>query len=1067
MSYRNRYYSTGSAVSQYLSPANRAWTDVLLQSAHAFTDAEANLIQDIQGQSSSANQQIVTPSGFLYRTGDLREDYTCVGVGDPLFYANTFLLAPMQAFVAGHLVDVQYTNLNQNGINRIILDSPPVFGGTAPDVKRTDFVFLEVWLAVVSFSPHAVGTVTVNTLPSAGDTVVVGGVPLTAVAGAPGVDQFMVGVDEIITAANIMAAINDPGNSFLGLITANSNSTSVVDIRAAAAGAAGNAITLSVASGALSVSGATLSGGVDQPNKPSQGTLYWGGNTQCDSSMCLLDDIADPIIDAETTKRVQLQYRVRVTGQSEAVNFKTETDGFSSPNVFAQGGQTSPVSGYPFVKADRFSTSGNSSAPNYGAEDCGLWVAGDGSSGSATALGSVDGFVYAVPICFVHRRNDASGGVGFDPLNNTNGALPYNHTGIVNPAVGTIPPGVSDRPDGEFADVIVLNDIEDKRKHVSLTGWDWTAELQYQMDTLLAGQNQTWTLDASDKNTLGAGSGDVSVRYLVCDQFGRTSASGGVIPSSGDTTRGSTVRNLDHVARRFGCHPIVERVVWELYPTYTNITYPGRYVEQANVGYAGWAEDDALHIDLSTLNATTLGSWDPLTQTYVGTVADFSPPGLLITDVLSIHHDDGDYNNATDTSVAIKTVTGLGTDHVIVVLDRNDTSATGGENVAAYRLVGDSGTDNGSPRRIFVELELSYPAGSYGLTDTPAEMLQPDPSVYLSGAVLENDATQRPLDMEFLIPPQFREGFREVKLEYMANNGTASTPISDTLVSRDRTQLVFPRRIANSATVTDSVSTTAMSIASVEEGSSSRLVTLNSNLSGVGCTKCDVTYFAQDPLPNYGAIGYQIGVYYRTQVKPTVGVMSGGLSTLPATLSVTPLAISAHLWAGQTGLGSGVSPFPFASPLEVIPVNDGGTSTFPGEWHFQASADISTTGLNASTGMLSLQGLVPGVLTGRFTFTGKSKDVEFRAFYEMADTSTYRPTIMATGLSDVSRHKVFIPLLAKAVEDTVLYRKGEVLLIVLSRWAELDAENSIRFVDVDNRTCAALYRTQNLLLCVG
>ena len=55
----------------------------------------------------------------------------------------------------------------------------------------------------------------------------------------------------------------------------------------------------------------------------------------------------------------------------------------------------------------------NSSAPAYGAEDTGLWVAGDGSSAAATALGTVDGFVYAVPVAFVFRRNDAyNGGAG-------------------------------------------------------------------------------------------------------------------------------------------------------------------------------------------------------------------------------------------------------------------------------------------------------------------------------------------------------------------------------------------------------------------------------------------------------------------------------------------------------------------------------------------------------------------------------------------------------------------------------------------------------------------------------
>ena len=56
---------------------------------------------------------------------------------------------------------------------------------------------------------------------------------------------------------------------------------------------------------------------------------------------------------------------------------------------------------------------------------------------------------------------------------------------------------------------------------------------------------------------------------------------------------------------------------------------------------------------------------------------------------------------------------------------------------------------------------------------------------------------------------------------------------------------------------------------------------------------------------------------------------------------------------------------------------------------------------------------------------------------------------------------------AKGVDGGILFRKNELVLVVLSRFAELDEENSVRFVDTNNRTCAAVYRTRNLLLTVG
>jgi hypothetical protein len=195
--------------------------------------------------------------------------------------------------------------------------------------------------------------------------------------------------------------------------------------------------------------------------------------------------------------------------------------------------------------------------------------------------------------------------------------------------------------------------------------------------------------------------------------------------------------------------------------------------------------------------------------------------------------------------------------------------------------------------------------------------------------------------------------------------------------------------------------------------------------------------------------------------------MSGALTTLPNTLTVEPIVMAEHLWSGQAGKGSVDVTFPFVNPLDNIPVNDNGTSTFPGEWFFAATADISISSFNATTGLLQLGALVPVVETTTFDFTAKAKDTEFRAFYGVSDPLAYRPTMMAEGLSGVARHKVFFPFLARATDDSVLYRKNEVLLVVVSRWAELDAENTVRFVDTNNRTCAAIYRTRNLLIMVG
>jgi hypothetical protein len=193
---------------------------------------------------------------------------------------------------------------------------------------------------------------------------------------------------------------------------------------------------------------------------------------------------------------------------------------------------------------------------------------------------------------------------------------------------------------------------------------------------------------------------------LVCNEVGRSAAEGGVAPSSGSTTRGNSIANFDHIRRRFADQAVVERIAFPVLPTDTAATEPGKFVVQANAGYAGWAEDDVITIDFGTLNATGTGEWSDATKTYTGgvgggTVAGFWPPGTVVTDVLRVIHDDGNYGVLVSKSVQIKTVTGLGTQVLALTLDANNTQVTGGVVAAPHRVVGDGGADDGSQRRIF------------------------------------------------------------------------------------------------------------------------------------------------------------------------------------------------------------------------------------------------------------------------------------------------------------------------------------------------------------------------------
>lgn len=171
-------------------------------------------------------------------------------------------------------------------------------------------------------------------------------------------------------------------------------------------------------------------------NKSATGLIVRNGNIKAPDAVNLTDDLIDPNYAAESNARVQIQYRLRVI---ENVNIATYPDGLTDPTVFAN-----TVSDFGGPGAD-----GTATAYNFAqvSADGGLWRAGTGDAVSAAAIGSVDGYMYAVPVCAVARRNSAA----FDRDTNLNGGA-------------LIVAGTSDRPDGLFSDQVVAADVLDLRR---------------------------------------------------------------------------------------------------------------------------------------------------------------------------------------------------------------------------------------------------------------------------------------------------------------------------------------------------------------------------------------------------------------------------------------------------------------------------------------------------------------------------------------------------------------------------------------------------------------------------
>jgi hypothetical protein len=280
-----------------------------------------------------------------------------------------------------------------------------------------------------------------------------------------------------------------------------------------------------------------------------------------ESSGTLTNDLQDSRLGVETSRRIQMKWRIRTV---EDVDFAKFPEGFHinlysnsyasyNHKATAQGGNTAPTE----------TSDGNRYIVHFSPEiarpattmldkfigDKGLYVAGKGNQTSKDILKTVDGYVYAIPLFRVKRRN--SGGYHADNLSGARGYLDYTLTydfparliegqtgqititgnivnvgdvltfpsdtkyrlkiisndgndlytvkvlgdGSANSGLGKATNQVweleSDRPDNLYSNIIDKNDIIDLRHKVSLTGFNYQQVLEENFDKLLRGELQT------------------------------------------------------------------------------------------------------------------------------------------------------------------------------------------------------------------------------------------------------------------------------------------------------------------------------------------------------------------------------------------------------------------------------------------------------------------------------------------------------------------------------------------------------------------------------------------------
>lgn len=718
------------------------------------------------------------------------------------------------------------------------------------------------------------------------------------------------------------------------------------------------------------------------------GRIWRHGNVKVasgdDAVLNFVDDLQDGTFGAETSQRVQVQYRLRVVSGVDLLAYPI---GISDPIVVAHS--VPATAGAPDGVATAFTFASQSAAG-----DPGLWRAGDGNP--ANTLGTVDGYMYAIPLCAVFRRNTTA----FSRNLNRNG--------------GVASPGPSDRPDGLFHDIIVEKDIADLRQFTTLSGWNYEEIGQKNLGLLLDNALKTeWELTTQGGGALGH-------TYMWGDEIGVLPGDG---VQTGDTPAAEFIGQFDSTRRFFSDRPMYEVLTFQISPG------------DPNVSTANWQSGTVV-----TLNPAQLAQYP------FGAGISFitrAPSGTRILDVVrariqgttggEVAYDLGQVNDTTSLTpdaIPIESIQGLGEyppSNVIITLG----AVPGGM----------------TTERLFVDLLVAYPSGQ-GLTKTPVGDYGAATFVVNNPAALTVAA---PVSYGSLNAQAIDYVHREVKLQYQTSTLTFTTTAE---TSSTASFVTLPERaLSVSAVRVNGVGY----VGGFSLSTSGRVVTLLGAPTSIGDVVA-VDYVGLRPMPQSGV---QMTVYYDARAAQTV--QSNSLGT---TQTLIPRWISPHLYTLTCGSGSQGEAFPYPYAYTQTGGALKSVGMWSGEHELDGDSKVYVSEFNASSGFLKIPAFVPYVpASDQVTFNRVSGDVDIEnRTYFPSFAAGYVPSAFGQPLADERVHKVFLPTIMEAESDSSLGKKGSLYLVLFVRWANFDAENSIKFLTSNNTTVASVFRVSGHLL---
>jgi photosystem II stability/assembly factor-like uncharacterized protein len=786
--------------------------------------------------------------------------------------------------------------------------------------------------------------------------------------------------------------------------------------------------------------------------------IFFEGNIK--SKTYLADNSIHPDANIETTRRVQIQYKIRVISGADP---GSNPEAGLSTGIMGEGPNVTGIYAYQ----------------NMGS------INGDYGCWRAKCSNTVDGYVYAIPMYFVNRRNTST----YDPQTNPNGSHQKNTAFI--------------RPDLLIATNVVESDILDVRRRIVIPSIQKLMTAHY--DELMANILKTNFFRSSE------GGDRYGIELLQVDRVGGTTANGGKLISyitladvmaDGLSSEVSIETELMDVpaSSTVPLQQILGPVLGIFHPqeTHYKVTYQASetspYFGKPVPGYFSGHGTDRVTFVFDESAITTLE--EPTLTAYRISADWISPKSTALTYVPSEPKLVKNFSGQGSAGFFYQGVSD--TDEYRVI----ETWSSGIPNLRnyaiAYRV--NSATDTEQYYKASsVEVHYFTKVSASGSTLTIPLTVYPDAqdvpySIYSVRRIknITSGFSHRILNIEIQssqIIVTAVPGFEFISGSTVEIIAGALSSLGDTNVRNGATVNFNPflkkiSKFSKSITVTTtpsfpitvtvanaeilgcSTTETAQSLNQFiywrDSGAGAIMQTVSVTGFGTDTITIDDSAFTPGDIITIQLLVKENLLTYMQDTTVNDGLMISYnyippqcQANLPESLTVEAVIVPPVMYISNLGSGGGVQGVPYLTPLQHIPVND---SSIDGDSIFNNKDPMHFSNVTIDTGYVQMPIYIPGSFSGNITLSEPTLDKVSRPFYSKVSKEI---SFTCEGLQVSAPRKIFIPMIAR-IEDKLnrIYMHGEYVLLIFSRSAFSDRENKGGYFSGGNCS-VSVYRIPN------